>query len=624
MLGADLIGFQTYQSSQNFVRAVYAKLGLTCSIGRIEKDNRTITIDAVPMGIANEYFEDKAIINPFEDIQHRCLFPPYSCLDEEVNTADVDELLEMRGDRKWKLIVSSDRVDKSSDLAFHIQAYKYFLQANPEVVASQSVLLLLLVQPPLFEASGDAILKDEIDNLVSNINGMYNTLTWKPILYRYGHIKMIKLRKIFQYAEVCMSVPQKAGMGLLCKEYIASRKDSGVVILSENMGAANELCADALLVTTAGLEVVFVTFPSLFLITETSSTNPCDRRSVADAIKRALCMPPAEQQKRMASMKDRIRRVSGKKWAERFVNETLVANGLSRRSRTRLLAGLQYMSLVMQYRDVEGPRLIILDYDGTLVEMGKSLEDLGGDQQLVHILATLSSRDDTTVVINSGRSKESLDKCFGAFPELNKVNIAAEHGTWIRTDNAEWHKIITEDIDDSWKPKLLSRLENMYMHLQGVRVEEMDHGLVVVLDSPNEVPPFSVAGECGDSALSQERAREILRKYCDIVRYYLMNNSQVRVIESEHRLEVKSSLLSKGRAALNWIDEGSETKKWAFIMCIGDDFTDEDTFQELPETAFTIKVGLRATAARFYLMNTFYVRLLLQDLISRNQKSSES
>jgi trehalose-6-phosphatase len=51
-----------------------------------------------------------------------------------------------------------------------------------------------------------------------------------------------------------------------------------------------------------------------------------------------------------------------------------------------------------------------------------------------------------------------------------------------------------------------------------------------------------------------------------------------------------------------------------FILAIGDDWTDEDLFRSLPSTAYSVRVGLANTAARYYLGNHTAVRRVLREL----------
>ncbi|HUX49122.1 MAG TPA: trehalose-phosphatase, partial [Dehalococcoidia bacterium] len=78
-------------------------------------------------------------------------------------------------------------------------------------------------------------------------------------------------------------------------------------------------------------------------------------------------------------------------------------------------------------------------------------------------------------------------------------------------------------------------------------------------------------------------------------------------------VEVINTGINKGRTALIWISR----KKWDFILALGDDWTDEDTFKALPSTAWSIKVGFGASAARFSLSSPSKATSLLRKMVRR-------
>ena len=80
------------------------------------------------------------------------------------------------------------------------------------------------------------------------------------------------------------------------------------------------------------------------------------------------------------------------------------------------------------------------------------------------------------------------------------------------------------------------------------------------------------------------------------------------VVEGNKVLQIKSNKVNKGRAGnhlLNQIDYDE-------VFAIGDDWTDEFMFEELPEDSFTIKVGIRKTKAGYFLNDQQQVRQLLK------------
>jgi trehalose 6-phosphate synthase/phosphatase len=68
--------------------------------------------------------------------------------------------------------------------------------------------------------------------------------------------------------------------------------------------------------------------------------------------------------------------------------------------------------------------------------------------------------------------------------------------------------------------------------------------------------------------------------------------------------------VNKGRAVARWLGR----KQWDFILAIGDDWTDEDMFDVLPDSAYSKKVGLSASKARFNIDSQDDVRGLLKEL----------
>jgi trehalose 6-phosphate synthase/phosphatase len=73
-------------------------------------------------------------------------------------------------------------------------------------------------------------------------------------------------------------------------------------------------------------------------------------------------------------------------------------------------------------------------------------------------------------------------------------------------------------------------------------------------------------------------------------------------------MEVKSSNVNKGRAAVRMMAEDD----FDFVFAIGDDWTDEFMFQELPKDSVTVKVGRQKTQARYFVDNTKNVRAILK------------
>jgi trehalose 6-phosphate synthase/phosphatase len=103
------------------------------------------------------------------------------------------------------------------------------------------------------------------------------------------------------------------------------------------------------------------------------------------------------------------------------------------------------------------------------------------------------------------------------------------------------------------------------------------------------------------------RSRELLNNLSQ-----LTANSPVQVIDGNKVLEVRLSGLNKGVTALKVLQKF----KSEFVLCLGDDTTDEDMFRILREKGYTIKIGNGTTAAQFTLWSQTDVLPLLRQFVS--------
>jgi trehalose 6-phosphate synthase/phosphatase len=85
-------------------------------------------------------------------------------------------------------------------------------------------------------------------------------------------------------------------------------------------------------------------------------------------------------------------------------------------------------------------------------------------------------------------------------------------------------------------------------------------------------------------------------------------------------LEIKPADINKGAAVELLLGEYPGDIPPDFILCIGDDATDEDMFAALPGYAYTVKIGRGATDARYRLHSIRDVSPLLEKLAKARRK----
>ncbi len=543
MLGADLIGCQTYDNVRHFMSSVRRLKGVDSIFNRISIGERTLKVDVFPKGINYERFRNKALEIHSEN-------PRPSVIQEEMRLFKESGQLE-------KLIISIDKLDYTKGIPQRIRAFERFLQTYPEYNGRISMIVQAI---PSGETSDSFFnLKSQVDELVGRINGNYGTITWTPVRYLNQNFTMDERIDLYSLSDIALILPLRDGMNLVSKEFVASRHDgTGVLILSELAGASKEL-HEALLV------------------------NPNDLDAIAEAIKEAIEMPEEEQIRRNKVMMMRLHRYTVGRWAHEFIKSLEGIKEIQEFTLTKKINTTRMHEIIDRYK-ASKQRILFLDYDGTLAWFKKDPEDAKPDEQLYEILKRLSSDPNNTIVIISGRDKETLGRWFDADW---KIHFVAEHGVWFREPGDEWHMM--EQINNDWRESVEPLLEYY--------VDQTPRSFI-------EYKNFSLVWHYrkSDPDLSLQRAWELK----DELRT-LTSNLNLEIMDGDKVLEIKYSGINKGRAASHKLGDLS----FDFILAVGDDWTDEFTFEAMPEEAYTIKVGTKTTKANFYIDSVDLVREML-------------
>lgn len=459
-----------------------------------------------------------------------------------------------------KYLLSIDRLDYTKGIAKRLNAFQYFLNKYPQY--REKVRLIILAVPSRSNVPQYQLLKKEIDELVGKINGEFSTVSWTPIWYFYRSMPFENLIDLYTSCDIAWLTPIRDGMNLVAKEYIATRTDqTGVLILSEMAGSANEM-NEALLI------------------------NPNDFEEIADALYNGINMPFEEQQARISILQKRLERYNVEKWANDFMTSLINQKQRNQLRKSHKLSE-RLMDQVAHDFKVAKRRLLFLDYDGTLVGFHKRPHKASPDEELYALLDRLSEQENTDLYLISGRGKETFAKWF--LPK--KYNMIAEHGVWISQKGEEFKML--ENVRKDWMEKIYPVLESFVDRTPGSFIEEKDFSLV--WHYRNTDPDFG-----------QKRATEL-----NNVLVSLIANDDLSILNGNKVMEIKNSNVNKGRAAMRVYSP----KVYDFVFAIGDDWTDEFMFQELPKTAVTVKVGREKTQAIYYVDNIGDVRELLNKFI---------
>ena len=545
MLGADVLGFHTYEYERHFLSSVQRILGYNIDFNTILLEDRTVKADSFPMGIDYDKFATAAKENNAlrgkekSDVQ-----------------LEIDKHLSKNGETS--LVLSIDRLDYTKGIPSRLLAFEYFLDKYPEFKGK--VRLVMLAVPSRSNVPQYQLLKNEVDQLVGRINGKFSDIGWTPIWYFYRSLPFENLIDLYTSCEVALLTPLRDGMNLVAKEYIACREDkTGVLILSEMTGASQEM-------------------------SETLLINPNNYEEVADTLKQALEMPKEEQIERNTALQKRLKRYNVERWAKDFMETLEETTKDNEQQQIKKLNADRRQRLMNDYKNSKS-RILFFDYDGTLAPFEKLPESAYPKPELFDLLDKIHADPKTELVLITGRDKFTFNKWFGH----KDYKLITEHGAWFKDGKKEWEML--EALTNDWFEVIIPVLERFMDRTPGSLIEEK---------------AFSVAWHFRntDPDLGQRRANQLKSTLQDLIA-----NNNLEILEGDKVIEIKVSGVNKGRSACKML----LGKKHDFIFSIGDDWTDEFMFKELPENTYTVKVGLKKTIAKYYIDGTTQVRELVKD-----------
>jgi trehalose 6-phosphate synthase/phosphatase len=460
-----------------------------------------------------------------------------------------------------KVLLAVDRLDYTKGVLERLRAYSDLLRSSAELKGK--IALIQIAVPTRERIDTYQELRTEVNRLVGEINGKLGTPDWTPVVYINRSIERAELVALYKLADICWVGSLRDGMNLVAKEYVACKPDGdGVLVLSEFAGAAAEM-GEALLI------------------------NPYDEDRTASTVERALSLEEQERRERMRALHNRILRNNVFHWGDRFLaslEEAVSARGRYIDTQPKRLRLSEIRDAYMR----ASHRLLILDYDGTLAPFAKQPWQAAPSPVLLRLLSTLASEPRNCVALTSGRTAENLDRWFGS---VEGLWLIAEHGAELKPPFATTWESLRSPVSTDWKSTVMPILEHFVDRTPGSFVEEKKYGLV--WHHRMAEPEF------GDW-LANELASMLEA---------MLAETELRAFRGDKTIEVRPVWASKGEAFERLLAacEGRD-----FIFAAGDDRTDEDLFERMPDGAWTVHVGPGPTRAAFVVRDYETVREVLQ------------
>ena len=268
LLANDVVGFHTERWRRNFLRSCVDIVGADGDFmnGRADYDGRRIRVEARPISVDVAEF------------------------DEVASSAAVRAReAELVATRPEHLVLRVDRTDPSKNVVRGFRAFERFLADHPRFHGR--VTMLALLDPSRQDIPEYAEYLGAIQRTARAVNDRFQREGWMPIDLRIADDFPASVAAYKQF-DVLLVNAIFDGLNLVAKEAPLVNERDGVLILSENAGAHEELGQWALTV------------------------NPFDVAGQADAIRAALEMRPAERRARLDAIRGHIREHDLSAWVE--------------------------------------------------------------------------------------------------------------------------------------------------------------------------------------------------------------------------------------------------------------------------------------------------------------------
>lgn len=588
LLNADLIGFHTFDYARHFLSCCSRMLGLDYESKRgyigLDYFGRTVYIKILPVGVHMGRLE--------------------SVLNLPSSTIKVKEIQKQFEGKK--LILGVDDMDIFKGISLKLLAMEQLLLQHPEFRGK--LVLVQIVNPARSTGKDVQEAKRETYTATHRINEAYGFPGYEPVVLIDQPLPLFEKTAYYALADCCIVNAVRDGMNLTPYKYIVCRQ--GTQKMDEALGIASGSPHTSTLVVSEFIGCS----PSL---SGAIRVNPWDIDAVADALNIAITMPDLEKQLRHEKHYRYVSSHDVAYWARSFVQdlERACKDHYSKRC-WGIGFGLSFRILALSpnFRKLAldhvfsaymrtNRRAIFLDYDGTVVPQSSIIKS--PSSEVISILKKLCSDPKNTVFIVSGRGQKSLSDWFA---ECDNLGIAAEHGyftRWNKSSDWESSPVVTEF---DWKRIAEPVMKSYAEATDGSYIETKESALV--WHHQDADPDF---GSC--------QAKEMLDHLENV-----LANDPVVVKRGQHIIEILPQGVSKGLVAQRVLSSMiSNGKPPDFVMCIGDDRSDEDMFESILSTAyspslpaapeiFACTVGQKPSKARYYLDDTVDVLKLLHGL----------
>eukprot|EP01025_Chloroclados_australasicus_P000064 TRINITY_DN10033_c0_g2_i3.p2 TRINITY_DN10033_c0_g2~~TRINITY_DN10033_c0_g2_i3.p2 ORF type:complete len:720 (+),score=61.27 TRINITY_DN10033_c0_g2_i3:54-2213(+) len=582
MLNADLVGFHTFDYARHFLSCCSRLLGLQHQTSRgsicLDVYGRTVGIKIMPTGV-----------NPNR------LLEGYAWKETKWRREELKKEFEGK-----TVLLGVDDLDLFKGIELKLLAFEKLLDINDEWRGK--IVLVQITNKP--RSSGREIeeLTNFIQSAVDRINSKYGDQrkSYMPVVWLQRYVPLHEKIAFYSIADCVLVSATRDGMNLVPYEYITSRQGpdqsrqgadrSSMLVVSEFVGCSPSL--------SGAIRV-----------------NPWSIESVKDGIQSAINSRIEERQQKHQNHWRYVSQHTVAYWGQSFIKDLQQCTKNHARIRAYplgfLLDAFRIVVLDPNFRKLDlkqveagykdsTKRVFLSDYDGTLSS------SRGVSQEGLQVLRQLCADENNTVYIVSGRACSQLEQVFSSIPNLG---LAAEHGFYIRKPGEKIWKSADDDDMFTWKEMVHPILQLYTEQTDGSTIEQKDSALVWHYRD-------------ADPDFGNWQAKELFEHLKSI----LFEDQRVEVVAGNSIIEVKPRGIGKGRVLQDILNQVQPD----FVLCVGDDRSDEDMFVTLNKEAqlarfnlkhiFSCTVGQKPSEAKFFLNDPTEVVKYLHNIIQMVQK----
>ena len=273
LLGCDIIGFQSSLDVRNFLMTCEENAGL-----QVDERERAVLVDGrVVYARAYPISIDVAATT-------RLAFSHGVMVEER----------KLRDWRPKQLIVRIDRTDPSKNIVRGFLAYEKLLAHHPELRGE--VQFWAFLQPSRQDVALYRSYLRKVRQTAMRINTQYGGRGWVPIRLEFGE-NIRKAMAALRNFDVLVVNPVYDGLNLVVKEGALVNRSEGLIVLSENAGAHEELHSNVL------------------------SINPFDIEATAQAMHEGLVISGEERRRMNEGAREVVRNNDIARWITRQVQD---------------------------------------------------------------------------------------------------------------------------------------------------------------------------------------------------------------------------------------------------------------------------------------------------------------